>query len=191
MLVPVRLKRVLILTQDRCTIYNERTIGSKIIFDAPDGTPRWRGSYEISFRSVWRRCWCRCKIGAWFVPNVPQAQKSFWMHPMVLLGCEAQVKARFGPFGDSSNLDVRYVRGFQWKYHRLEHYFRRTRLNCSVMWVLGNLVAVIFEMVFVSVQDRCRVCVKRTIRSDIILDTLDGTPRLRGSSGSSFRSVWR
>jgi hypothetical protein len=32
---------------------------------------------------------------------------------MVLLGCEAQVKARFGPFGDSSNLDVRYVRGFQ------------------------------------------------------------------------------
>jgi hypothetical protein len=29
------------------------------------------------------------------------------MHPMVLLGDEAQVDARFGPFGDSANLDVR------------------------------------------------------------------------------------
>jgi hypothetical protein len=26
-------------------------------------------------------------------------------------------------------------------------------------------------------QDRCTVCVKHTIGSDIILDTLDGTPR--------------
>ena len=28
-------------------------------------------------------------------------------HPLVLLGDEAQVKARFGPFGDSANLDAR------------------------------------------------------------------------------------
>ena len=28
----------------------------------------------------------------------------FWTHPMVLLGDEAQVEARFGPFGDSANL---------------------------------------------------------------------------------------
>jgi hypothetical protein len=28
---------------------------------------------------------------------------------MVLLGYEAQVVAHFGPFGDSANLDVRYV----------------------------------------------------------------------------------
>jgi hypothetical protein len=41
------------------------------------------------------------------VPNVPQALKSFMMHPMVLLGDEAQVDARFGPFGDSANLDAR------------------------------------------------------------------------------------
>jgi hypothetical protein len=32
---------------------------------------------------------------------------SFWMNPMVLLGDEAQLKARFGPFGDSANLDAR------------------------------------------------------------------------------------
>ena len=31
---------VLILTQDRCTVCVERTIGSEIILDAPDGTPR-------------------------------------------------------------------------------------------------------------------------------------------------------
>ena len=35
-------------------------------------------------------------VGAWFVPNVPQAQKSFWIHQMVLLCDEAQVEARFG-----------------------------------------------------------------------------------------------
>jgi hypothetical protein len=34
-------------------------------------------------------------------------QKSFWMHPMVLLGDEPLVEARFSPFGDSSNLDRR------------------------------------------------------------------------------------
>ena len=31
---------VLMLTQDRCTVCDERTIGSEIILDAPDGTPR-------------------------------------------------------------------------------------------------------------------------------------------------------
>jgi hypothetical protein len=33
--------------------------------------------------------------------------KSFWAHPMVLLGDEAQVEAGFGPFGESANLDAR------------------------------------------------------------------------------------
>jgi hypothetical protein len=33
------------------------------------------------------------KIGARFAPNVPLAQKSFWTHPMVLLGDEARVEA--------------------------------------------------------------------------------------------------
>ena len=40
------------------------------------------------------------------------------------------------------------------------------------------------------VQDRCTVCVERIIGSKIILDAFDGTRRLRGSSGSSFRSIW-
>ena len=32
--------------------------------------------------------------------------KSFWTHPLVLLGDEAHVEARFGPFGDSASLHV-------------------------------------------------------------------------------------
>ena len=50
---------------------------------------------------------------------------------MVLLGDEAHVQARFGPFRDRANLDA----------------------------------------------DRCTVCAKRTIGSEIVLDTPDGTPR--------------
>jgi hypothetical protein len=38
-LVLVHLEIVLILTQDRCTVCAERTIGSKIVLEAPDGTP--------------------------------------------------------------------------------------------------------------------------------------------------------
>jgi hypothetical protein len=34
-------------------------------------------------------------------PNVPLAQKLFWMHPMYLLGDVSLVESPFGPFGDS------------------------------------------------------------------------------------------
>ena len=39
-LVSVLSEIVLILMEDRCIVCVERTIGSEIIFDAPDGTPR-------------------------------------------------------------------------------------------------------------------------------------------------------
>jgi hypothetical protein len=38
--------------------------------------------------------------------EVPQAQKSFWTHPMAPLGDEAQVEARYVPFEHSANLDA-------------------------------------------------------------------------------------
>jgi hypothetical protein len=41
------------------------------------------------------------------VLNFLEAWKSFWTHSMVLLGEEAEVKARFGMFEDSANLDAR------------------------------------------------------------------------------------
>jgi hypothetical protein len=39
-LVSARLETVLVLVQDRCTVWAERTIGSEIVLDTPDGTPR-------------------------------------------------------------------------------------------------------------------------------------------------------
>ena len=33
--------------------------------------------------------------------------KMFWTQPALLLGDEGQVEARFGPLGDSANLDAR------------------------------------------------------------------------------------
>ena len=62
----VHLERVLILTQDWCTICVECTIG-------------W---------------------------------KSFWTHPMDLLGDVGHVESRFSPFGDSVSVDARYMLGF-------------------------------------------------------------------------------
>ena len=96
---------------------------------------------------------------------------------MVLLGDEAQVEARFGMFGDSANLDASLLHGLCRTYHSLKSHFGRTRWNSYVMWVLWNLISVHLEIVLVSVQDRCTVCSKHTIGSEIILDAPDGTPR--------------
>jgi hypothetical protein len=40
-----------------------------------------------------------------------------------------------------------------------------------------NLISILLEIVLVSVQDRCTVCAKRIIGSEIILDKTDGSPR--------------
>jgi hypothetical protein len=42
---------------------------------------------------------------------------------------------------------------------------------------MSNLLWVRLQTVSVSVQDRCTVCAKRTIGSEIVLDAPDGTPR--------------
>ena len=36
----IHLEMVLVLVQDRCTVCAKRTIGSVIVLDAPDDTPR-------------------------------------------------------------------------------------------------------------------------------------------------------
>ena len=46
---------------------------------------------------------------------------------MVLLGEEAQVKARFDMFGDSANLEEILVYGLHGTYHILRNQFGRTR----------------------------------------------------------------
>jgi hypothetical protein len=84
---------------------------------------------------------------------------------MGLLGDEAQVEARFGPFGDSTTLDARLVHGLRQTYLRLGNSIGGTRWNSKLMWVLWNLVLICFVIVLASVQDRCSICVKRTIGS--------------------------
>ena len=73
------------------------------------------------------------------------------------------MEARFGPFGDSANLDASLLHGLCRTYHSLKSHFGRTRWNSYVMWVLWNLISVHLEIVLVSVQDMCTVCAKRTI----------------------------
>jgi hypothetical protein len=41
------------------------------------------------------------------VPNIPQAQKSFWMHPVELLGVAGHVESRFYPFRDNVSVGAR------------------------------------------------------------------------------------
>jgi hypothetical protein len=46
---------------------------------------------------------------------------------MVLLGDEAQLEARFGPFTDSANLDARSVHTLHRTNQRLRNHFGRTQ----------------------------------------------------------------
>jgi hypothetical protein len=45
------LETVWVSVHDRCTVCAKHTIGSKIILDTPNGTPRWWGSSESSVLS--------------------------------------------------------------------------------------------------------------------------------------------
>jgi hypothetical protein len=73
---------------------------------------------ETVFVSVQHRCTVCAKriIGS----------ESFWMPAMVLLGDGAQVEARFSSFGDSANLDARWMHGFGRTYRSLKNYLGST-----------------------------------------------------------------
>jgi hypothetical protein len=79
-LVSIRLDAVLVLVQDRCTVYTKHIIGLEIILDAHDGTPRRRGSSGGSFGPVWimlilmqDECTvcAKCAIGSEIVLDTP------------------------------------------------------------------------------------------------------------------------
>jgi hypothetical protein len=53
-------------------------------------------------------------------------------------------------------------------------------------WKLGT---VHLDIVLLLMHDWCTVCVERTVGSEIVLEALDGSPRLRGLGGTLFRSV--
>jgi hypothetical protein len=60
------------------------------------------------------------------VPNVPYARKSFWTDTMVLLRDVDEVEARFSLFGDSVNLDARWVHGLRGTCNSLRNHFGPT-----------------------------------------------------------------
>jgi hypothetical protein len=96
---------------------------------------------------------------------------------MVLQGDKAQVKGHFGPFGGSANLDARLVHGFASNVP-----WARKSFWTQLMERLGDVGHVdshflLFWRLLVSVQDRCTVCAKRTIGSEIALGAPDYTPR--------------
>jgi hypothetical protein len=97
-LVSVRLEIELILNQDRCTVCTKYTMGSVIVLDAPDGTPRRHGSCQILFRSFLETVFVSVQDRCTVCAERTIGSESFWTHPMVLQGDEAQVEARFDPF---------------------------------------------------------------------------------------------
>jgi Fe-S-cluster-containing dehydrogenase component len=105
-LISAHLKIVLILTQDSCMVCTECAIDSEIVLGVPDGTPRSHGSSGSLFWFIWRLLILaqdRCMVCA----DCARAWKSFWPHPMELVGNVGQMEAHFSLFGDNVNLDAR------------------------------------------------------------------------------------
>ena len=96
---------------------------------------------------------------------------------MVLQRDVGQVQTCFGPFGNSVNLNARQVHGFCQIHHRLRNHFGPNVWYSYVTWVKWKLVSVHLEIVLISTQDRCMVCVECTTGMEIILGKPDGTPR--------------
>ena len=65
------------------------------------------GHVESQFVKFGDGVLCRCKIGARFAPNVPQAQKLFWTHTMELQGGVGHVGSCFGLLGDNFSVGAR------------------------------------------------------------------------------------
>ena len=71
---------------------------------------------------------------------------------------------------------VRLETVFVWVQDRLRNYFGRTQWYFKVMRLQWKLDSVCLEIVLILAQNRCTVCVERTIGSEVILDAPDGTP---------------
>jgi galactitol-specific phosphotransferase system IIC component len=92
------------------------------------------------------------------------------MLPMEFLDDEAQVEARFGPFGDSANLDTRYMIGLRRTYHRVRNHFTCNQWYSEVMRLMQKLISVYLETVLILTQDTYTVCTEHTIGLEIVLD---------------------
>jgi hypothetical protein len=112
-------------------------------------------------------------MGARFASNGPRARKTFWVHPMVLLGDVCHVEAHFYLFGDCVNLESRFAPNVPraWK-----------SFQARLIVLLGDIGQVEarlrpFGVVLILTQDRCAVCVECTTGMEIFSGTPDGTSR--------------
>jgi hypothetical protein len=105
---------------------------------------------------------------------------------MELLGDVGHVKSGFVPFGDGVSVSARYVHGLLQTYHRLRNHFGQNRWNSWLTRLKWMLILVHLEIVVILKQNSWMVCAERSIGSEIILDTSDGTP-----CGILFWSIWR
>ena len=92
------------------------------------------------------------------------------------LGVVRHVESHFGPFADSVIL-MQNRCTVSPNVPLARKSFRTQTMELRDDGVMWNLVSVHLEIVLVSVQDRCTVCAKRTIGSEIILDAPNGIPR--------------
>jgi hypothetical protein len=96
---------------------------------------------------------------------------------MKLLGDVGLVESRFGRFGYSVSVGAREVHCWCPTYQRHGNHFGRTQWYSYVTRLKCVLVSFRLEIVLIFTQDRCTICAKQTIGSEIILDAPDGTPR--------------
>ena len=96
---------------------------------------------------------------------------------MELLGDVGHVESHFSPVGDSVSVSARQVHYWRQTYHRLRNHFGRNQWYSYATGLKWNLDLVRLEIVLILTQDRCTICVERTIGSQFILDALDGSPR--------------
>ena len=62
-------------------------------------------------------------------------------------------------------------------YHWLRNHFGCTRLEHKVTRLKWKLISVHLEVVLILTQDRCMVCARHTMGSEIVLEAPDETPR--------------
>jgi hypothetical protein len=103
--------------------------------------------------------------------------KQFWMHPMELVSDVGHVESHFSPFRDSVSVSARLEHGLHRTYHRHRNRFGRSRSDSYVTRLKWKLGSVRFGIVLLLMQDWCSVCTKCSIGIEIILNTLEGTPR--------------
>ena len=97
------------------------------------------------------------------------------MHPMELLDDVYHMESLFGLVRNSVTFGARYVHGLRLMHHSLRNHFGSTcwYFGEEARWKLGLIC---LQIVLILMQDRCTVCMERTICLEINLDTPDRTP---------------